>query len=282
MEEYQRHPLQATARSIAELRDTLTERLDKWREVQSVHMPSIRDVVDSQGQCAAHEELLFLPSALSKDEHQGRALNVLAQMETELRKGQALDCILKLRRIMKSISSTENQRRKEVRGQKEGTRSNTKAHELTLVRDIRLAIYNAARSALLSLGGLTPDSRQFPHLSVADLFRKSTYAKRSLGATYRPDGEIWGLGNPEGTTNGPDQTHRSHSEDGKLWSHIAGLSDAEVLEWEMERKSQLNSNDPISHQTSQKIVSSGIAIGRKWSDGWKSLNSSMWNLLGVS
>jgi hypothetical protein len=144
-------------------------------------------------------EVLFLPSEFSVEQREKLGLGKLAELEAELWEGQASECILRLRCIMKLISGFQGERQKNPGTQREGTRSRSKIQILEFLKDRVLSTYSDSRSALGSLGKLDTVADRYPHLTERDLERKSTRDKRSLGDSYRPDGGLWGLGGKTGS-----------------------------------------------------------------------------------
>lgn len=121
-------------------------------------------------------------------------LEELAEEELELRRVQVVECIMQLRRSAKRLSSARAQKKKDGRGQYEGSRSTTLRHSLEFNQECLLLIYNLGRQALISLSPDKHVAEAFPPLCAADLFRKTTTEKRQLGDSRRADGELWKVG----------------------------------------------------------------------------------------
>jgi len=227
--EHKERPLLATKRDISMTTEDLMKRVERWRILQSVHMPSIIEVsgmktgaagvkksvvmgeAEADGEEGGEEEgkrndadameieneYLYLPSDFGEPDRHQLQLTDLAQEEAMLREGHAYECILQLRQIAKLISIFHYLRQKNNRGQRQNTRSQVKREALELTRDRLLETYNTTRKALSSLcNDNNRISERFPPLTVDDLYRKPTVDKRQLGDTYRPDGRLWSLGKP--------------------------------------------------------------------------------------
>lgn len=187
----------------------ISQRLEKWRILQSNHTPEIHETISSQNPAEVENELLFLPSYFTERKRNELSLTTLASEEKQLREGHCYECILQLRHLMKILSSIYGQKKKEIRGQKANTRARLKLDTIEAARDQILAVYNLSRHALWALGNNDEDLRKrFPILTLADLYRKSTVQKRILGDTYRPDGLIWEL---LGLSSGSSQSSASAS-----------------------------------------------------------------------
>ena len=243
MKQQQRdHPLLATKQDIAMTQSDIVQRLDKWRDLQAIFMPSIRSIVQAlQNSPGVENEELFLPSYFSNSDIVNYTLTTLADEELNLRDGQAYECILQLRRVMKTISAMRSLKRKDMRGQRHNTRANKQRDSLEVTRDHLLMIYRRARQALLSL---TKDGQNtgecFPPLTIKDLYRKSTMDKRQLGDTHRTDGLLWVVASAGGSASGATEEADYDNDNeydvymGKLWSPVIGLSDKELEQWESE------------------------------------------------
>ena len=170
--------------------------MEKWRNLQTDHMSSVQPAILAQLPCEIEDEPLFLPSHFSETDRLQMDLTQLAEEEAQLRKGQAYEYILQLRRVMKIISTLHGQRKKQTWGQRQNTRARLKIQSMEYTRDRILEVYNSSHHALKLLGKLSSPEleEQFPYLTVPDLFRKSVQDKRQLGDTHRPDGRLWVAG----------------------------------------------------------------------------------------
>lgn len=191
------HPLLASRKEIELTEYDLTNRLEKWRRLQAIHMSFVNpSSMSSELESSAIEfESLHLPSSFAHSSRTEMQLEDLAHEEQLLREGQMFECILQLRRSSKRLSALNDFKKKESKTQYEHTRANTQKKSIDLSQDTLLLIYNTSRQALIDLAGGAYETR-FPPLSKADLFRKSTVHKRQVGDSHRTDGAIWVTGIP--------------------------------------------------------------------------------------
>ena len=244
------HPLASTLQDVVLLQNELTGRIKTFRELQAIHMESIKHCVLSAEPCEISDEQLFLPSRFTPTERSALALDHLAAEEAQLRDGQAHDCIFRLRRLEKTLSAIQGLRKKQAKGQKESTRSQSKIQLAKLTRTAVLTTYGSCRVALQSLFAGRVDyealfETQYPELSEKDLYRKDTASKRDLGDTHRPDGNLWfwsGVVRSSDTPAGAFQS-RANSRiltyiftDGVLWRPTMGISNEDLANWEREGK----------------------------------------------
>ncbi|KAJ7828326.1 hypothetical protein B0H13DRAFT_2373260 [Mycena leptocephala] len=171
-----------------DLQSLLEARLGPWRRVQREVMPTIGDKVAAQSRMSPprqiEDEILYLPSDLTAAERR----------ELELREGQAFDALRATRTIVKAIRALSDRKEKHDRKQKQNSRAGNHIRDALCRRDFRMAIYELARQALISLDHLSagPDSA-FPPLSVAGTFMKSVVKKRQLGDSRSTmgDSSLW-------------------------------------------------------------------------------------------
>jgi hypothetical protein len=256
IEENKTHPLISTKKDIKVTQDDLTKRMEKWKDLQALHMPRVKDHVLAQNPTGVDDENLFLPSYFGNTDRVQLDLTELASEEAKLREGHVYECILQLRRVMKSLSVMQKLRRKNKNSQRESARLHRLRNSVELMRDRILEIYNSSRMALESHRVPGSDTEElFPPLSLDDLYRKSTLDKRVRGDTFRPDGSLWGLGEfklssitatsitspgPRSETADSRLLHTEEETDeptvdiGKLWSPVIGLSGSEIEKWEIE------------------------------------------------
>jgi hypothetical protein len=293
--QHQDHPLLITEKGIATIQDDLTLRLEKWRDLQAIHMPKIKPLLLTQEPSELEDENLLLPSHFSDHDRAKLSLEELAEEEAKAREGQTHNCILQLRRVMKTISAMHKLKKKNSHGQRQCIRDRKQLDSLELTRDQILAIYSASRCALVSLRADDKDlAEQYPPLALADLYRKSTLEKRQRGDTHRADGGLWvatasqHLTIPTSTlplalpSTASSSSHTSeagirdleHSDDnqtvelGKLWSPVIGLSHTELEDWEHEGKLlPLNNQQNNLTPSTKRTKSSGTVRGRRCTDG---------------
>ncbi|KAJ7820663.1 hypothetical protein B0H14DRAFT_2258979, partial [Mycena olivaceomarginata] len=127
------------------------------------------------------DEKLFLPSDLTTAERGDLGLTSLGVEEARWREGQAFDALRATRTVVKAIRALQDRKEKYERQQKQNSRAGDHIKEVQRRRDFRMATYETARVAMISLDSFShgPDSA-FPPLSVADTFMKSVMKKRQL------------------------------------------------------------------------------------------------------
>jgi hypothetical protein len=253
--EHKERPHLATKKAIMLAKADIIERLSKWRTLQAIHMPDISQLLLATQPSEIEDEHLFLPSYFSEQDRIRYSLTHLAHEEMQLRQGQASECILQLRWIVKTLSVMHGQKIKNELGQKRNMRANYKLHSVELTRNRMLEVYNTSHHALRTLG-YNPDdlNDQFPLLTLSDLYRKSTVMKRQRGDTYHSDGRLWMLGGRQSnnqlsiTTLMPPSSIDDNSltrqeafhnqvpevDHKKLWNPTIGLSPTELEQWEHE------------------------------------------------
>lgn len=195
-------PLLATQKDIELNVEDISSRLEKWRDLQAVHTPSVQvtkiTAPDTRESSKVEYEKLYLPSSFSIEDRKLMSLEELGAEEFELREGQVIECILQLRRLEKRLSALRDVKRKDRPGQATGTRSTNLRNSLEASQSTLLLIYNLGREALSSLA-MDPSAQasveaKYPPLSKSDLFRKPTSHKRQLGDSNRLDGRVWVAG----------------------------------------------------------------------------------------
>lgn len=286
-EAHDNRPLLASKRDIELTQEDISQRLERWRDQQAVHMPSVKLTVLSDDFSLLEDEILHLPSHFSDQDRKEFGLEELAREELALRRAQVVDCVLQLRRTAKKLSAAQGQKKKDTRGQNKSGRAHALRSNFEFHQDCLLRIYNTGRRSLISLSAeKLAVEESFPRLTAHDLFRKPTTESRQLGDSRRPDGMLWGLGarvdtHPESLSllqppnNSPQQinasargqsshfpssssapdknemaagrTDASSDEIGKLWNPIIGLSAEEVEEWEREGMSRYSSANTYRH-----------------------------------
>jgi hypothetical protein len=209
-----KHPLASTKEDIKMGRSELTNRLERWRDLQAVHMGSLTPSHTDQSPCDVEQEILFLPSYFSDCERKSLSLESLAVDESTMREENGMECILQLRRVTRIISGMHFHRRTNIRGQKEGTRSRSPISAAEFDRDNLLILYARTREALFSLN--SENAGRFPPLTLDDLYLKPVEGAREIGETYRrADGPIWKMGASSRAGGDPELLNPSGS------SHLA-------------------------------------------------------------
>ncbi|KAJ7503595.1 hypothetical protein B0H11DRAFT_1710585 [Mycena galericulata] len=154
------------------------------------------------------KEKLFLPSGFTSETRASLNLQALAQVEYQLREGQAFDALADVRTAIRTLNWNLYLKKSMIHG----TGSNTKGQNFlkTLSNDIQLAAdtYQRAREALVTLG-LAEDNAVLKPLRKSDLFGKSG-KQAAMGDSKKQDSWVWTTG------------------------RAADLSSQEIEEWEAE------------------------------------------------
>ena len=152
--------LQTTA--LRDQRKLLKEKIQNWEAVRTVYMPGVLQIQTDLGMnptalwsCNPNPEdmELFLPSAIPSNRRRHACAENLPEMETRLRTAQCNSSLQGLRQALRVKTKMVYFKNKNIRGQREGTRSRAiidRVHK----RAIRFVQkYRAARRAKLSLEG---------------------------------------------------------------------------------------------------------------------------------
>ncbi|KAJ7755770.1 hypothetical protein B0H14DRAFT_2635247 [Mycena olivaceomarginata] len=108
---------------------------------------------------------------------------------------KAFDALRGIRTVVKAIRALRDRKEKNERQQKQNSRAGDHINDTVRRREFRMATYDAARQAMISLDSMSqgPDSA-FPPLSVDDTFMKSVVKKRQLGDSRFTDGQLFTVG----------------------------------------------------------------------------------------
>ena len=139
------------------------------------------------------EEDLFLPSNLPKSLHNEPWFTRMAQIEKDLRMGQAEDSLSSLRLALKYRDSLRNGRKKLAPGNKNSTRAATVLQRATYFVESKAEAYRRAREAMLELG-MPEDDKRYPPLLAAQVFVKRTSGPKELGEGSFTGSWIWEKG----------------------------------------------------------------------------------------
>ena len=148
--------------SIAEERALLRKEIEKWRKIQAIYMPGLLQYLSNMEQTQsgstadsdkAEEVKLWLPSSLEKKDYETVCSSGLTEMEERLRVAQCYDSLSEIRNTLQLKSRMVLFKNKNVRGQRDGTKSRTlidRVHDKARKFAQR---YRAARAAKLKLSG---------------------------------------------------------------------------------------------------------------------------------
>jgi hypothetical protein len=149
--------------SITERRTTLLKRIQRFREIQKIYMPSfdpknnahLERLASSDTSTSVHVEecKLYLPSDLSEADRRKYCPGDLAKQEDRLRFAEASDSLESLRHQLRTRSFTNRFKIANVTGQIHNTRARETQNRIDdKVRASELQ-YRRARNALLKLRG---------------------------------------------------------------------------------------------------------------------------------
>ncbi|KAJ7089398.1 hypothetical protein C8R44DRAFT_556861, partial [Mycena epipterygia] len=257
------HDLQATKKEIETRRIKLNAQLSKWREARDNVMLEAVDIISVSQACEAELEKLWLPSDFAEAQRVAMGPNIIALTaeEAKLREGEAYDQILCIQSICKTLSALED-RKKDVRGQRNNTNSGEQVLDTRHRRDCSIKAYNSIRKALISLGTICDDgdkeNSQFPHLTIDDTFMKSRRRERALGDSRRGDGMLYtriGITAGSKVSNAPvipeesDEEGSDDEHDSKPLTTIdPNPANKNGWLWELRRPSNMTDNEMVQWQ----------------------------------
>lgn len=199
----------------------------RWREFQHSRLPwyattvdEDRDSPDSELYSGVIDEdtILGLPSDTPPDGVYTEEFARLVELEAELRLAEAREAISNVRKMVKMIGATWDDKAVNSRGVDQNTRSQSTSRELARKRDLHILTYNNARVVIdrLKLLGAKQDMPTLPILTIADTARKPPEGRRVIGDSRHESGPVW-TGNPllEGVR--VDETDYRNDSDESLW-----------------------------------------------------------------
>ncbi|KAJ7449748.1 hypothetical protein B0H11DRAFT_1743513, partial [Mycena galericulata] len=253
------HFSMALKNEIDEMREEIEKAIVQWRKEQKALKPWIEDRLNQEKACAVENELLGLPSDFDEEERQVLGIQAFVRQESDLREGAAFDSLAIVKLVAKAFRSMRDRKRKNDTGVYKNTMSQKQLNDTERRRDLHIADYMAARTALIKLDerdGAVKD--QFPPLTVEDTLMKSRTLRRQLGDSGKVDGPIWAQGAisvgargllPPATKGAGSSTKGLASstadgwgvkvtggtDDGWLWTFKPGkMTEEEVRSWNME------------------------------------------------
>ncbi|KAJ3562098.1 hypothetical protein NP233_g9786 [Leucocoprinus birnbaumii] len=143
------------------------------------------------------KEQLYLPSSFDKERRQALDIGKIAEIEYQIRLGQAYDAIDSLRTAVYLYNSAKIQKRKHVRGNCYNTRANTILNQLSDDKYGCAQVYRLAYQALISLG-LAEDSLLQP-LHRDQLWGHDMTRMQGPGESSIPEPWWWMVGKPPDT-----------------------------------------------------------------------------------
>ncbi|KDR83151.1 hypothetical protein GALMADRAFT_134646 [Galerina marginata CBS 339.88] len=148
--------------TLADQRNQLTVRIRAWERLQAIYMPGLlqyrTDLIARVPTAADVSEYpedaeLWLPSKVSVEYRAGVCIAGLPDAEERLRTAQCYDALENVRHILKIKSRMVHFKNKNVRGQRDGTRSRSVIDGVHERARAAAAKYRAARSAKMKLSG---------------------------------------------------------------------------------------------------------------------------------
>ena len=164
------------AASLTELRNVLRARIKNWEQIRGVYMPGLQSLQmeqerQSTSSSTTHNPLraegfkpppmsshpehydLWLPSSLSPSVRTSICSPRLITIEERLRTAQCSDALENLRHVLRVKSQMILFKNKNVRGQREGTRSRSVIDRVHSRARASASKYRLARAAKLALSG---------------------------------------------------------------------------------------------------------------------------------
>jgi len=198
--------------ALVSARSKLQNDLIKFRTTQFNLFPSLQPLISSVDLTTPEKEDLQLPSSFSETFRTAYGLDDLAKIEYSLREGQAHDALESIRKAIKIFNHNLDIKKSFVFGQHANTRAQGFLEQLAADKVSGADKYRRTRVALLKLG-LAENVPVLQELYDDQLWGKDTSHMSQLGDSKIQDPWFWSVGRP------------------------SGLSQAEDLEWSVERKS---------------------------------------------
>ncbi|KAG6810078.1 hypothetical protein H0H92_013396 [Tricholoma furcatifolium] len=174
--------------------------IENWREHQLLHFPSLEDRVLAlkQQESKAQDIDLLLPSSFTSEEWDSLQLNSAAEIERDLREGQAHDTLENLRLCIKAYNASLNFKKNNVFGQRPNTRAQKLLITLRTQSKHAMETYQVIYKKLLNLG--LSDARLQP-LDDTMLWAKNPTHRHELGSSKKVDPWYWHTGRPAGQSD---------------------------------------------------------------------------------
>ena len=149
--------------TLAEQRNILRSRIRAWEQLAPVYMPGLLQhradlaalptPVATGGSSNPEDTELWLPSRVAPNSRAVVCQDGLAKMEDQLRTAQCQDALNAVRNILKIKTRMISFKNRNVRGQRQGTRSQAVIDRVHERARVSAAKYRAARAAKLNLVG---------------------------------------------------------------------------------------------------------------------------------
>jgi len=187
---------EAQTDSLLKMRVKLRQDLIDWRKRQHNYCPSLKDRIDAVDPTSPELENLFLPSSFQRSSDRKKlGLAELAELEYELRLGQAYDALDDLRTKIKIFNTNLDFKKHNIFGQQSNTRARQYLQTLSVDKVSAADKYRQARQALLILG-LSKTDQSLRPLHDHELWGKDTSHLAQLGDTKREEPWFWTVGIP--------------------------------------------------------------------------------------
>ncbi|KAJ3565830.1 hypothetical protein NP233_g7389 [Leucocoprinus birnbaumii] len=181
--------------ALEDARCRLRKSIDIWRVLQRELSPSVLPFIVIN--IRPEKEQLHLPSSFNEEQRQALEMGKIAEIEYEIRLGQAYDAIDSLRTAVYLYNSAMIKKRKHVRGTRYNTRANTILNQLSDDKYGCAQVYRLAYRALVSLG-LSEDSLLQP-LHRDQLWGRDMTRVQGPGESSTPEPWWWMVGKPADT-----------------------------------------------------------------------------------
>jgi hypothetical protein len=198
----------------------LQKQLTEWRVDQFSRWPALEEQIPSSETVLIEDEPLFLPSSFSEPLRVHLGLEEAAQVEFQLRDGQAHDALEALRLAIKTYNYNISFKKTQVFGQGANTRSQAYLKSLENDKQTEADRYIHARSALLNLGLSPRDPVLRPLDKSTQLFSKNYFASAQLGDSRKSDPWFWNIRRPLAVS----QDRPGDSDEEKEWETESTLS----------------------------------------------------------
>ncbi|KAF4572398.1 hypothetical protein EYR36_006900 [Pleurotus pulmonarius] len=225
----------ADLNNLAKARSSLSERLNALRSMQQQLQPLTLPLIESQITQAPEPEMeqLFLPSHFTTTEREKYGLTPLADIERQLRKGQANDTVQLLRLDISTgqkLALFRKSRANALVGVQRTTRNAQWMKKQKQDLAIHKATYTRARIAMIKLG-MPENDNDFPPLHDEDLATPNPIERPILGDGTRKTGWIWRAAN---VVDMPDTQKDDYEEDAKRVTWFRAKADMERWQEELE------------------------------------------------
>ncbi|PPR04026.1 hypothetical protein CVT26_001447 [Gymnopilus dilepis] len=164
--------------SLTEERNNFRVRRRAWEKLLPIYMPGLslyqaqlakEDPQAHTPSSKAEDAIIWLPSLIPTSRRPQVCLDGLAEIEERFRDAQCKDSLSKLRRILRVKSRMIHFKNKNIRGQRDGTRSRSVIDRVHLKARNAADCYRACRAAKLALVGHGKWEETFRELNNSDI-----------------------------------------------------------------------------------------------------------------